>query len=221
MFSALEQLLISYVSVFPLEVFAFVASFIEEVIAPIPSPTVMVITGTFAAIQGRLLLGLVPLILFATVGKTIGAVIVYYIADKGEDIILKKFGRFLGISHEEVESFGKKLTGGMRDYAVLTFLRALPIMPSAIVSVGSGLLKVPLRMFVISTFIGTIFRDSFYLYAGYVGAKALTSLIETSSTIESNVESAAIVLILVAVGYLFYRKRKKLVAAVHRDTPEV
>ncbi len=208
MFSHLEEILLSFANSLPLEVFVLVASFVEEVIAPIPSPTVMVLAGSFARVQDYMMPALVVLALIGAMGKTIGAIVVYFITDKAEDVVMNKFGKFFGVTHEDVEKLGKKLGNGFRDYILLTTLRALPFIPSVVVSVGSGLLKVPVTLFIISTFLGTIIRDGFYLYAGYIGATALFTIINQSSSLETVVEVLVVLAGLAFIGYRIYLRKK-------------
>ena len=191
MFVHLETLLTALVSSLPLEIFVFVASIVEEVVAPIPSPAVMLVAGATAQAQEKILLALVPLALIGALGKTLGALVVYIISDKAEDLVMHKFAKFFNVTKNDVEKFGSKLGHGIRDYFFMTFLRALPVMPSVVLSVGSGLLKVPLPLFIISTFLGTIVRDGFYLYAGYVGTTVLLSFINQTGNIETFVEVGA------------------------------
>ncbi len=208
MFSYLESVLISFAHTLSLETFVLVASFVEEVVAPIPSPTVMLLAGSFAKVQEYSLFMLLVLAVIGAIGKTIGAILVYFITDKAEDIVMYKFGKFFNVTHEDVESFGKKLGHGMKDYVVLTALRALPFMPSVVVSVGSGLLKVPLKLFIISTFLGTIIRDGIYLYTGYIGTQALTAFVQESTNLETYVKGIAVVAVLGFLGYRMIQKRK-------------
>jgi membrane protein DedA with SNARE-associated domain len=209
MFSGLEQMLLSYINTLSLEMFVLIASFIEEVVAPIPSPTVMMLAGSFAAVQERTLYALIVLSLIGAVGKTIGAIVVYVVSDKAEDFVLIKFGKFFGVTHEEVEQFGTKLGNGVRDYFLLTGLRALPIMPSVIVSVGSGLLKVPMTLFIVSTFFGTIVRDGIYLYAGYAGTELLTSFVRETTNLETVVEIISLAILAILFFYILKRRRNK------------
>ncbi len=210
MFAHLEEMLISFADSLSLELFVFLASFVEEVVAPIPSPTVMVLAGSFAKVQEYTILALIPLAIIGAVGKTIGALVVYTITDKAEDVVMRKFGKFFNVTHEDVENFGKKLGNGIRDYVFLTVCRALPFVPSVVVSVGSGLLKVPIPLFIISTFLGTIIRDAFYLYAGYVGATALFAIINQSSSLETVVEVLAVLGVLSFIGYRIYLRRSRV-----------
>lgn len=201
----------SFVNILSLEVFVFVASIIEEVIAPIPSPTVMVVAGSVAQLQERALFFLIPLAIIGALGKVIGAIFVYFISDKAEDFVLRRFGNFFNVSHDDVEAFGKRLGNGKRDYVLLTVLRALPFIPSVLLSVGSGVLKIPLPLFIFSTFFGTIIRDGFYLYAGFVGTEMLSAFVTQTSHMETYVEVfAAVVVISILVRMYFLKKKNRL-----------
>lgn len=209
MFTQFEAALVSFVEQVPLEVFTFVASFIEEVIAPIPSAGVLVITGSFAALQERTLTDLIPLILIAALGKSLGAIIVYFFSDKLSRFFFSRFGSWLKVSDEEIAQFGAQVTGTTRDYLILTACRALPIVPSSAVSVGCGVLKIPFRLFLITTIIGTVVRDSVFIYAGYTGTDFLRRLTEQSVNVESYVQIGFVSLVALLFGYLYLRRRHK------------
>ncbi len=208
MFSNLEAILLSFIDTLPLEIFVFVASFIEEVIAPVPSAAVLLVTGSFAAIQEKTLLDLIPLAVIAALGKTIGAIIVYFFSDKIGGMVITKFGNFFDVSHDSIKEFGSKITGGPRDYLFLIAFRALPILPSSVVSIGCGLMRIPLRFFIITTFIGTIVRDSIFLYIGYQGTEILSAIATHSATIESQIQMGVLVVVVLVLAY-FYFKRKR------------
>jgi membrane protein DedA with SNARE-associated domain len=210
MFTQLEILLTSLVNSVPLEIFVFVASFVEEIVAPIPSPAVMLAAGLAAEIQEKVLLALIPLAIIGALGKTCGALVVYIISDKAEDLVMRRFAPFFNVTHEDVETFGKKLGNGARDYFLMTFLRALPFIPSVVLSVGSGLLKVPLPLFIISTFLGTIVRDGFYLYAGYVGTSVLLSLVNQTGHLETYVEVVAGIAFIYVCSRIIRKKRSNI-----------
>ena len=209
MFSALEQHLLSLATEIPLAGFAFVASFIEEVVAPIPSPVVMLVTGSLAQVQSLGIGEIIFVILVATCGKTLGALIVYGIAAKAEGFVFRRASGFFGVTHADVARLGAKLSGTARDYVFLTVLRALPIVPSVLVSAGGGFLKLPLRLFMVTTFLGTILRDSLYLYAGYVGTEMLTHIVHTSAKIEDYILfGAALGVGIVFARYVYIKRRK-------------
>lgn len=190
----------------PVELFAFIGSFVEELIAPIPSPVVMTLAGTMAASNDAAFWYLFVIAVIAAVGKTMAAGILYVVADKAEDIILSKAGRYIGVTHEQVEHIGARFKGTARDYVTLLAIRSAPIIPSAPISVICGLIGLPKRLFFISTFFGTIVRDFIYLYIGYTG---LSAAAEITHGIEGISSVITILLGLTGIGifaYILYRK---------------
>jgi membrane protein DedA with SNARE-associated domain len=209
MFLHLEQILISYAGHMHLAIFAPLVSFIEELIPPIPSPSVMIATGAMAQVQEYLIFGLIFLAILGSLGKTLGASVVYCVAIKVEDFFNGKITKFIGITQEQITAFGARLSRSWRDYVILTILRALPIVPSSLLSVGCGLLKINYKVFVISTLIGSAIRDFIYIYLGYVGTKVAISFFKnTTNTAESIVEIVAVVIIILIFGYLYFRRKK-------------
>lgn len=208
MIAYFEELLISLITSLPLEGFAFIASFVEEIIAPIPSPAIMIAAGSFAKLQGLELSSLILLSIIAAFGKTIGALVLYFITGKIGELILKKFGGFFNVTLESVSDFGKKLGRGWRDYTLLIILRTLPFVPSSLVSVGCGFLKVPLRLFIVTTFFGSILRGGMYLYFGYMGTEVLGAFIKKSASLESFIELFALIGIAGVLGFVYLKRRK-------------
>jgi membrane protein DedA with SNARE-associated domain len=214
----LEQLthqLIEYLNaisrVIPLPVFTFLGSIIEEIIAPIPSPLVMTLSGSLAASQQQSWIFLAVIALTGAIGKTLASALMYVAADKAEDVVLNKFGKFIGVSHRQIESIGKHLNKGWRDDVVLFFLRAIPIVPTAPVSVICGLIKINLRTFLTSTLLGTFVRNMMYLAVGYTGINATEALIVEFESVEIVLYIALAVIVLAVVGYwLSHRHKEKM-----------
>lgn len=207
-FEKFEHLLIEYAQQVPVEIFAFAGSFIEEVIAPIPSPIVMIVTGSIAQAQEKPLPYILLLAILGALGKTLGASILYFAADKAEDFFLKRFGKFFGISHTDIESIGKHISKSWKDIFILTFIRCLPILPSAPISITCGLLKVRWDVFALATFMGTIIRDSVYLYVGYSGLVAFNSILSGFDSIESVMQGVMVLGIVAFFGFIFHQKRQ-------------
>ncbi len=190
----------------PVELFAFLGSFIEELVAPIPSPVVMTLAGSMVATNESPFWYLFIVAVIAALGKTIGAVILYFLADKSEDVILSKLGRFIGVTHKQVERIGDRFQGTPRDYVTLLVIRATPIIPSAPISLVCGLIALPKKLFIISTFFGTIVRDFVYLYIGFTGLSAAAEIVDG---IEGASSIITIILGLVGIGafaWIIYRK---------------
>lgn len=209
MFTTITNALVAWAENVPLELFTFAGSFIEEVLAPIPSPIVMTVTGSIASAQEKMLWYLLVLSCIGAAGKTLGAILVYIISDKAENVLIGRFGKFIGVTHQEIETLGKRLNGGWKDVWLLLFLRALPIMSSAVVSVCCGFVKIPMRVYIVSTFFGTIVRDFFYLYVGFTGIAALQSLVDGFDSVESIIQAAIAGVIVVVIGWMYWRRRAK------------
>ncbi len=191
----------------PLSIYTSIGGLIEEIVAPIPSPLIMTSAGSIAQEQGQVAMYIVLISLFAAVGKTIGAYVIYYFADKAEDIVLTKFGKFLGISHKEVENFGKRFNKTWHDDVLLIFLRAVPIFPGAPVAAVCGLIKLNLRTYIQSTFVGVWIRSMIFGYIGYYGMSQLKEGLVSA-------ESIGKIIILAIIGiptlYFFYKKRNHI-----------
>lgn len=207
-FSQFEQVLIDYADKVPLELFVLVGTFIEEVIAPIPSPLLTTTAGSIAAIQGKPMTYLLVLSVIGATGKLFGAWLLYIFADKAEDIVLGKFGKFVGVSHADVEKVGKYLNGGIRDDLILIVLRAIPIIPSSVISIGSGVLKINIKTYLYTTFLGTIVRDYIFFYFGYVGISLFEGYIKGFESVESFIQIAVGVALFVFIGFAYYKRGK-------------
>ncbi len=193
----------------PLDGFAFIGSFVEEIIAPIPSPLVMTTAGTLAQTQNHTLLYLFWLAAVASLGKTIAGWVYYVLADKAEDIMLTRFGKVLGFSHTEVENIGKHFNGTWKDDVILLVVRALPIMPTALVSVVCGFIKLNMRTYLQSTFIGYLIRSFIFLYLGYTGIAAYGNISANIISIESVAKLSIAVVLIMILGWVFYKRYRR------------
>lgn len=191
----------------PLPWFTAIASLAEEVIAIIPSPVVMTLAGSLAASLEHHWTYLILLAIIGSVAKTFGSWIIYVIADKAEDVLIDKFGRVLGVSHQDTEGLGKLFGHGRRDDVLILASRALPIMPTAPISVVAGLLKLNLKTYLLSTFLGLVLRNLFYLYVGYTSIGALESVNDNLDSLE-NIGYVILFFGMFALMIWFYRQRR-------------
>lgn len=185
MLHTVTQWLLGLAEHVPLGTFTFVGSFVEEVIAPIPSPIVLTIAGAAAQAQEWPWPWLLLLAILGASGKTLGAVLLYAVFDKLEDAVLQRFGDFLGLSHTTVERVGTLLGRGGRDIGILLLLRSTPVMPSAPLSALCGMLKVRFVPFLVTTFIGSVIRDMAFLALGYAGSEVGRAFVDGVEQTES------------------------------------
>lgn len=208
LFDQIQAYLIALSQHVPLAWFTFLGSVVEEIIAPIPSLLVPTTAGTVAQAQGHPLVFLLFLALVGSAGKTIGATVIYFIADVFEDLVMDRLGKYIGLSHKDVEAVGQYFNGSLRDYVVLFVLRILPIMPSTPISFGAGIIKLRLRVYVIGSFVGNFVRDLFTMYLGYSGLAAIEGL-RGQFDLGEKVLQVIIVLIGIAlIGWLYWLRRR-------------
>lgn len=193
----------------PIELFSFFGGAIEEIIAPIPSPLVMMTAGSLAAFQSYSTVYLLWIAVLGSLGKTAGTWVIYICALKAEDFMLKYFGKFLGIDQRQIDDLSKKLNQGWKDDVTLTVLRALPFMPSSILSVGCGLLKINTRTVLVSSLIGNFIRNLIFLYIGYAGKTSFENLLHGMDSLESVMKIVLLLILAGIVGWIYWNREKK------------
>ena len=127
-----------------LTVLVFVAAYVVIVAFSLPGATIATLTGGF-------LFATFPGALFNVMGATIGATAIFLAARWG-------FGEKLGARMEGSEGIVKKIKDGIDEnqWSMLFLIRLVPAVPFFMANLVPSFLEVPLRRFVISTFLGII-----------------------------------------------------------------
>jgi membrane protein DedA with SNARE-associated domain len=183
----------------------FAGAFLEEIVSPIPSFVVMIPAGAAAQIQGVGWWYLVPLAFIGAAGRLLASVILYFIADKAEDWLLSKGRRFFGVTHRQLEGYGQRLSGTPRDFTVLFLLNAVPVIPTSLLSLTCGFIKVRFRLFVGATFFGSAVNAAIYMGIGYAGLQAVTGL----ESVQAVLQAIGLLLLVSFAGWLIYYMQKK------------
>ncbi len=211
MFQALVLHVFGLSQYVPLPVFTALGSLLEELVWPIPGQAVMLLAGSLARSAGAGILLLCFIALTGAVGKVAGCLLYYVFADKIEDVIMPRYGKYFGITHEQLERVGKKLGRGWKDDVALLILRLLSPIPSAFVSIACGLFKIDLKTFIVTSFIGSYLRNILFLFIGYYGWAAYQRFLESFRPYLPFIGSLVGVFCLAGgiVGYWFWKKRKR------------
>ena len=127
-----------------LTVLVFVAAYVVIVAFSLPGATIATLTGGF-------LFATFPGALFNVTAATIGATAIFLAARMG-------FGEKLGAKLEASEGKIKAIKDGIDEnqWSMLFLIRLVPAVPFFVANLLPAFLEVPLRRFVISTFLGII-----------------------------------------------------------------
>lgn len=145
----------------------FFLIFIENVFPPIPSELILVFGGF---ISKSLNLNFLLLVIFATLGSSTGAIILYYAGkkiplEKMESFLEKKWVKRLGFKPGDI----KKSLKYFEKYSTFAvFLgRCVPVVRS-LISIPAGMQNMSLRKFLIYTTIGSGIWNTLLIYIGRV-----------------------------------------------------
>ncbi len=208
MFEGIIRWLEGIAHIVPLPFFVMIGGIIEEIVAPIPSPLVSTLAGSMSASQQLGLFTLLWLCALATLAKTLGACLFYFLGDAVEDMAVPRFGKYIGVSHEDLEHFGGHFKGTWKDEIILLVLRSIPVMPSTPISLVCGILKINLRTFLVATYIGFFIRNLTFMLIGYTGLEAMGSLMEGIDTAETILKMLIVLAAALIIGFLYWKRRK-------------
>ncbi len=189
----------------------FLASIVEEIIAPIPS-TLVIMGSSFLILKDYPLAAdsivrlLIYVVLPASAGVTLGSLVVYAIGYFLGSPFIKRWGKYMGVSWDDIEKAEGRFSSGHSDNLILLTFRAVPVVPSVAISIFCGFIRYRLRDYIIFTFLGSLVRG---LVLGILGWQFGMLYLEISRQI-SYLEELALLLLVVALAvYLYRRKQKK------------
>jgi membrane protein DedA with SNARE-associated domain len=127
----------------------FVGMFLESSIVPIPSEVIIIGAGAIGV-------PLVSILIFGSIGATLGAMVGYFLGRYAAMPMILKYGKFILIKPHHIykaEAFARK-------YGIASVLigRLLPIIPFKVFSIAAGITKLPPVPFAICTLIGVVPR---------------------------------------------------------------
>lgn len=186
----------------------FIATFAEEVFAPLPSAAIVIGASSILTQGIQFGVPLIATILFlvalpAAFGFALGSAVMYGIIYYFGKPVIVRFGPWIGVSWSDVESYTKLLSQSHTDEYVLIGLRATPFVPSILINLACGVVRYPIRQFLITTLIGGFLRAFILGIVGWYVGKYLHKILES-------IESIVFILTLaVGVGAIFWLRRKK------------
>ena len=184
----------------------FLASVMEEVVAPIPSALVMMSAG-FLFVTGPVDMSNIFRLIFmvalpAAGGVTLGSLFIYGIAWWGGKPLLVKWGKWVGLYWDDMEKLEKRFIESKKDEIVIMGARVIPIVPSVAISALCGFFRMNIFKYIWLTFFGMFIRGLILATVGW----QIGNVYYRYADIISHFESAILILIISFIAILLMFK---------------
>jgi len=189
----------------------FFGSILEQIIAPIPS-SIVVLGSSFFIMKGnplylesfiRLFLNVVfP----AALGITVGSLVYYYLSYKIGTPFIERWGKYLGVSVEDVQKVEERVNESRYNNLFLFAARCIPIIPSIAINLFCGLIRYPLKKYLVITFFGAMIQATILGIVGWQLGNAYLTYVDSLSTLTDII---TVIIIIGIIYYVFKKRREK------------
>lgn len=187
----------------------FFIGILEEVVFVIPSAAVFLGAG-FLLIPPNISfldafgLAAVRIGIPMSLGVTIGSFFIYGLIYAGGKPAVRRWGRYLGLSWDEIQTTLKRFTVGKTDEILLFLFRALPFFPISIISAACGLVRLPWKEFLWTTLAGAFVRATGVALVGWRVEKAYAAYAAQFEVVEKY--GLVVLIVLGGLAYWYLRK---------------
>lgn len=202
----MEQIIINAMEQFGyIGVFLLIA--IENIFPPIPSEVILVFGGFMTTYTS---LNIPIMILAATLGSLLGAIVLYYIGkifnkERLKRIVSGKIGKVLRLKSSDIEKADKWFdTKGNK---TVFFCRFIPIVRS-LISIPAGMSEMPMQKFLLYTISGSLIWNTVLIIVGSIVGDKWETIVGYLDNF-SNIILIILVIIFVATMYYWFVIRKK------------
>lgn len=181
---------------------------IENIFPPIPSEIILTFSG-FMTLKTTMTPFLV--IIFATIGSLLGALILYYFGrifseEKIYAFLDSKLGRRLGFKKESVHKtvvwFQHK-----GKYGAL-FGRCIPVIRS-LISIPAGMTKMPIKQFVIYTTVGSLVWNTLLVMLGNIMGENWEQVVDLFNSYTNIMIVLFLIVIIICILYIKLKHKRK------------
>ena len=178
---------------------------LENVFPPIPSEVILLFGGFMTTYTK---LNIIGVIIAATLGSLLGALVLYYIGkilnkERLKKIVSGKIGKILRLKEEDIEKADSWFdTKGQK---TVFFCRFIPIVRS-LISIPAGMSEMKMRKFLIYTILGSLILNSVLTIAGSIKNKNWESLLGIFDKY-SHLVLILLVIIFIVFIVVFYKKK--------------
>ncbi len=189
----------------------FLGCILEQIIVPIPASLIVVSTSIITLKGVPLSLNslgvlLIKIVIPASLGTTIGSLFYYYLAYKLEKPFIERTGKYLGFSMDDVVDLEKRFKDSRFDDLSIFLARCIPLIPSIAINLFCGLIRYDLKMYLITTFFGSLVQIfAWGLLAWLFGNIYL--ILEGHLSMLGNI--VTLVIIILVLYYVIKKRREK------------
>ena len=200
----MQEIMLSIMEQFGyLGVFFLIA--IENIFPPIPSEAVLLFGGFMTTYTG---LNLVVMIVAATIGSLIGALVLYYAGrvlskERLKKVVSGKIGKILRLKAEDIDKADKWFYE--KGNKTVFFCRFVPIVRS-LISIPAGISKMPMGKFLIYTTAGSTVWNAVLLIIGNIVGENWTNMLVIFEQY-SHITLIVLAIIFIIGCLLFYWKK--------------
>ena len=203
----MEQIIINIMEqVGYLGVFLLIA--IENIFPPIPSEVILVFGGFMTTYTS---LNIPIMILAATLGSLLGAIVLYYIGkifnkERLKRIVNGKIGKVLRLKASDIEKADKWFdTKGNK---TVFFCRFIPIVRS-LISIPAGMSEMPMQKFLLYTITGSLIWNTVLIIVGSIVGDKWEIIVGYLDDFSNIILIILVIIFVVAMYYWFVIRKKK------------
>ncbi|ELY0832539.1 DedA family protein [Listeria monocytogenes] len=185
----------------------FVLIMVENLFPPIPSEIILTFGGFMTTVTS---LNVVMVIIVATLGSVVGAILLYKVASYfGKERLTKivlKYSRILRLKESDIEraeSFFLKYGS----WAVF-LCRMIPLIRS-LISIPAGMTKMKMSRFLILTTAGSLLWNTVLIGLGAVLGESWNEIVVFMDSFSTIIYSVIAILVVVGLGFFFRARFKK------------
>ncbi|EAF0309553.1 DedA family protein [Listeria monocytogenes] len=185
----------------------FVLIMVENLFPPIPSEIILTFGGFMTTVTS---LNVVMVIIVATLGSVVGAILLYKVASYfGKERLTKivlKYGRILRLKESDIEraeSFFLKYGS----WAVF-LCRMIPLIRS-LISIPAGMTKMKMSRFLILTTAGSLLWNTVLIGLGAVLGESWNEIVVFMDSFSTIIYSVIAILVVVGLGFFSEHVSKK------------
>ncbi|HBL8232898.1 TPA: DedA family protein [Listeria monocytogenes] len=185
----------------------FVLIMVENLFPPIPSEIILTFGGFMTTVTS---LNVVMVIIVATLGSVVGAILLYKVASYfGKERLTKivlKYGRILRLKESDIER-AENFFLKYGSWAVF-LCRMIPLIRS-LISIPAGMTKMKMSKFLILTTAGSLLWNTVLIGLGAMLGESWSEIVVFMDSFSTIIYSIIAILVVVGLGFFFRARFKK------------